>query len=108
MKVNAIVKKEVYKKGSESMTPKEQGALNTLIFEKQNQIEELKLNITESKLKIKAYRDSIKQLESDIEKLKKMYRKETDLDIEEKTREYEEQKEKERLRLLQANAIEVL
>ena len=108
MKVNTVVKKEVYKKGSESMTPKEQGALNTLIFEKQNQIEELKLNITESKLKIKAYRDSIKQLESDIEKLKKMYRKETDLDIEEKTREYEEQKEKERLRLLQANAIEVL
>lgn len=108
MKVNTVVKKEVYKKGSESMTPKEQGALNTLITEKRNQIEELELSITENKMKIKTYRENIKQLENDIEKLKKMYRKETDLDIEEKTREYEEQKEKERLRLLQANAIEVL
>lgn len=106
MKVNIVVKKEVYKKGSESMTPKEQGALNTLIFEKQNQIEELKLNITESKLKIKAYRDNIKQLESDIERLKKMYRKETD--VEALTKEYEEEKEKERLHLLKANAVEVL
>ena len=60
------------------MTDKEQGALNTLIFEKQNQIEELELSITENKMKIKTYRDNIKQLESDIEKLKKMYRRETD------------------------------
>ena len=90
------------------MTDKEQGALNTLIFEKQNQIEELKLNITESKLKIKTFRDNIRQLESDIERLKKMYRTETDLDIEALTREYEEQKEKERLHLLKANAVEVL
>lgn len=90
------------------MTDKEQGALNTLIFEKQNQIEELELSITENKMKIKTYRDNIKQLESDIEKLKKMYRTETDLDIEALTREYEEQKEKERLHLLKANAVEVL
>ena len=90
------------------MTDKEQGALNTLIFEKQNQIEELELSITENKMKIKTYRDNIKQLESDIEKLKKMYRRETDLDIEALTREYEEQKEQERLHLLKANAVEVL
>ena len=90
------------------MTPKEQGALNILIFEKQNQIEELELSITENKMKIKTYRDNIKQLESDIERLKKMYRRETDVDIEALTREYEEQKEKERLHLLKANAVEVL
>lgn len=90
------------------MTDKEQGALNTLIFEKQNQIEELELSITENKMKIKTYRDNIKQLESDIERLKKMYRRETDVDIEALTREYEEQKEKERLHLLKANAVEVL
>lgn len=90
------------------MTDKEQGALNTLIFEKQNQIEELELSITENKMKIKTYRDNIKQLENDIEKLKKMYRRETDLDIEALTREYEEQKEKEMLHLLKANAVEVL
>ncbi|MEH2928738.1 hypothetical protein VSQ48_02240 [Candidatus Ventrimonas sp. KK005] len=90
------------------MTDKEQGALNTLIFEKQNQIEELELSITENKMKIKTYRDNIRQLESDIERLKKMYRRETDLDIEALTREYEEQKEKERLHLLKANAVEVL
>ena len=90
------------------MTDKEQGALNTLIFEKQNQIEELELSITENKMKIKTYRDNIKQLESDIERLKKMYRRETDLDIEALTREYEEQKEKERMHLLKANAVEIL
>ena len=57
------------------MTDKEQGALNTLIFEKQNQIEELELSITENKMKIKTYRDNIRQLESDIERIKKMYRR---------------------------------
>lgn len=60
------------------MTDKEQGALNIIITEKRNQIEELELSITENKMKIKTYRDNIKQLESDIEKLKKMYRRETD------------------------------
>ena len=98
-------------KGGEGMTPKEQGALNTLLLEKKNQIEELEINIVESKLKIKLYRDNIKKLENDIEKLKKMYRKEVEekeLDVEEKTREYEEQKEKERLHLLKANAVEIL
>ena len=90
------------------MTPKEQGALNTLITEKRNQIEELELSITENKMKIKTYRENIKQLENDIEKLKKMYRKETDLDVEALTKEYEEEKEKERLHLLKANAVEVL
>ncbi len=90
------------------MTDKEQGALNIIITEKRNQIEELELSITENKMKIKTYRDNIKQLENDIEKLKKMYRRETDLDIEALTREYEEQKEKERLHLLKANAVEVL
>lgn len=90
------------------MTPKEQGALNTLITEKRNQIEELELSITENKMKIKTYRENIKQLENDIEKLKKMYRKETDLDVEALTKEYEEQKEKDRLHLLKANAVEVL
>lgn len=97
------------------MTPKEQGALNTLLLEKQKQIESLELDIIENKLRIKAYRDNIKRLESDIEKLKKMYRKDSqeesdkqELDIEEKTREYEEQKEKEKLHLLKANAVEVL
>lgn len=88
------------------MTPKEQGALNTLITEKRNQIEELELSITENKMKIKTYRENIKQLENDIEKLKKMYRKEAD--VEALTKEYEEQKEKERLHLLKANAVEVL
>ena len=34
-------------KGGEGMTPKEQGALNTLLLEKKNQIEELEINIVE-------------------------------------------------------------
>ena len=47
------------------MTPKEQGALNTLITEKRNQIEELELSITENKMKIKTYRENIRKLEKD-------------------------------------------
>ena len=103
------------------MTDKEQGALNTLIFEKQNQIEELELSITENKMKIKTYRDNIRQLESDSSKIKSILQEDAEKHKISKptvdclmehydavVKEYEEQKEKERLHLLKANAVEVL
>lgn len=59
--------------GEKEVTPKERGALNTLIFEKKRQIESLEQEIAEYEFRTKENRKKIWKHQNDITKLKRLF-----------------------------------